>query len=294
MTVSQRRPTLAGTELGKRLAGSRLTPVQRRIARHVLDSPREAALSSSVDLANAIGVSQPSMTRFANAVGFGGYADLVRALRETLFEEPPVPLGGRDGEDRATDAWSSVIDRTVDDLQRLHGWLGETNAAEVASRAMMASVPLLVYGCRLSLGVTEVFSQLAAKIHPMVLHLDGRGARVAEQIAQAAEAGARCMLAVVLPRYPREAARAMETARRAGLTVVLLTDSPLAAVVPLADQVLLAPVNSSLVFDTLSAPMQLVSILLELMVEADPERAEQRLEAFDQVASDEGVFLADK
>ena len=132
---------------------------------------------------------------------------------------------------------------------------------------------------------------MASKIHPLVVHLDGRGGRVVEQIAQGAEAGASCMLAVVLPRYPVEAERALVTARRAGIGVVLVTDSPLAPLAPLADQVLCAPVNASLVFDTLAAPMQLVSILLDGMVDADSEHAEQRLEAFDQLAADEHLFL---
>ena len=276
------------SELGKRLTSARLTPVQRRIARHILESPRDAAFRTSVDLAETIGVSQPSVTRFATAVGFSGYPDFVRTLRETLFDDT-----ARADTPPETDEWSAVIDRSIEDLRGLSDWLRGSDAVRIASREMMASSPLLVYGCRLSLGVSEVFSYLAAKIHPLVVHLDSRGGTVADRIAQAVEAGASCMFAVVLPRYPREAEKAISIAKRAGLKVILLTDSPLSPLARQCDQALYAPVNYTLVFDAFVAPMQLISILLDGMVDADPEPAERRLDAFEELAAREGLFLSE-
>lgn len=289
MSRDDRHRLFVDSDLGKRLTSARLTPVQRRIARHILESPKDAAFRTSVDLADAIGVSQPSVTRFATALGFSGYPEFVRVLRETLFEEPAIDALGRGG-----DEWSTVIGRSIEDLKGLERWLRGSNAVEVASRDMMSSTPLLVYGPRLSLGVSEVFSYLAAKIHPMVVHLDGRGGIVADRIAQAVEAGARCMFAVVLPRYPREAEHALLTAKRAGLQVILLTDSPLSPLVRHCDQALFAPVNYSLVFDAFVAPMQLISILLDGMVNADPEHAERRLDAFEELAARERLFLSER
>ena len=276
------------SELGKRLTSARLTPVQRRIARHILESPRDAAFRTSVDLAETIGVSQPSVTRFAAAVGFSGYPDFVRTLRETLFDDT-----ARADTPPETDEWSAVIDRSIEDLRGLSDWLRGSDAVRIASREMMASSPLLVYGCRLSLGVSEVFSYLAAKIHPLVVHLDSRGGTVADRIAQAVEAGASCMFAVVLPRYPREAEKAISIAKRAGLKVILLTASPLSPLARQCDQALYAPVNYTLVFDAFVAPMQLISILLDGMVDADPEPAERRLDAFEELAAREGLFLSE-
>ena len=288
MSVDNRHRLFVDSDLGKRLTSARLTPVQRRIARHILESPKDAAFRTSVDLADAIGVSQPSVTRFATAVGFSGYPEFVRTLRETLFEDaaaPDVPA--------EADEWSKVIDRSIEDLRGLNDWLRGSDAVQIASREMMASSPLLVYGCRLSLGVSEVFSYLAAKIHPMVVHLDSRGGIVADRIAQAVAAGASCMFAVILPRYPREAENAILTAKRAGLKVILLTDSPLSPLVRHCDQALYAPVNYTLVFDAFVAPMQLISILLDGMVDADPEPAERRLDAFEEFAAREGLFVSE-
>lgn len=286
MSYDNQHRLFVDSDLVERLTNARLTPVQRRIARHILESPKDAAFSTSVDLAHAIGVSQPSVTRFATAIGFSGYPDFVRTLRETLFEESSVKPSPR-----GQDEWSMATRRSIEDLRGLDDWLRDSDAVEVASRDMMASAPLLVYGCRLTLGVSEVFSHLAAKIHPLVVHLDGRGGILADRIGQAVDAGARCMFAVVLPRYPREAQNAILTAKRAGLQVILLTDSPLSPLVRHCDQALYAPTNYSLVFDAFVAPMQLISILLDGMVNADPEHAERRLDDFEEFAAREGLFL---
>ncbi|GAA3309435.1 hypothetical protein GCM10020295_74080 [Streptomyces cinereospinus] len=58
----------------------RLSPGQRRIAQYLIEHITEAAFLSITDLADRVGVSQPSVTRFAGAVGFTGYP----ALRERL------------------------------------------------------------------------------------------------------------------------------------------------------------------------------------------------------------------
>ena len=75
--------------------------------------------------------------------------------------------------------------------------------------------------------------------------------------------------------------------------MILLTDSPLSPLVRHCDQAHYAPVNYSLVFDAFVAPMQLISILLDGMVNADPEHAERRLDAFEEFAAGEGLFLSD-
>ena len=52
--------------------GHRLTPTQRRIAHCLVRNAAEAPFLSSVEVAELAGVSQPSVTRFAVALGFDG------------------------------------------------------------------------------------------------------------------------------------------------------------------------------------------------------------------------------
>src|SRR5690348_17944930 len=66
------------------IEGQRLTPAQRRIAQCLVEhAPRSAYLSSG-DLAALAQVSQPSVTRFAMALGYDGYPALRERLRHAL------------------------------------------------------------------------------------------------------------------------------------------------------------------------------------------------------------------
>src|SRR5206468_4599165 len=62
--------------------GQRLTPAQRRIAHCLVAHADDAAYLSSNEIAELAQVSQPSVTRFAVALGFDGYPGLRRRIRE--------------------------------------------------------------------------------------------------------------------------------------------------------------------------------------------------------------------
>ncbi|OSC51039.1 MurR/RpiR family transcriptional regulator, partial [Streptomyces sp. 4F] len=93
----------------------RLSPGQRRIAQYLIEHLTEAAFLSITDLADRAGVSQPSVTRFASAVGFSGYP----ALRERLQS---IALGGRGGvpaEENRGNELQAAVDAEIENLENL-------------------------------------------------------------------------------------------------------------------------------------------------------------------------------
>src|ERR1700742_4661680 len=81
-------------ELLALLDGRRLSPAQRRIAHYLLENLPEVAFLSSMELAERVGVSQPSVTRFAAALGFSGYPELRAALRPIALRVPETGIHG--------------------------------------------------------------------------------------------------------------------------------------------------------------------------------------------------------
>jgi DNA-binding MurR/RpiR family transcriptional regulator len=266
------------------LDGQRLTPVQRRIAQCLVEHSGRAAYLSTGDLAELADVSQPSVTRFAMALGFDGYPALRERLRG-LDIQVTLPFGHQNPFQRA-------LGEEIEHLRRLSDTLaGDGGPIVDAAPLLMASSPLLVLGLRASRGVATSFSYFAAKIHPDVRLLAESGSVLADRVDQARAAGAAAMLAFVLPRYPREAVDALREARAAGLTVVTITDSPVSPAAAVSDLVLAAAVGSQLVFDLHLAPMALVTMLLQAMCEAAPGPTQTRLESFERSAADRQVFL---
>jgi DNA-binding MurR/RpiR family transcriptional regulator len=264
-----------------------LTPAQRRIARYISDHGAEVAFLSSVELAARVGVSQPSVTRFATAVGYSGYGAMIEAIRAVVLAPRPSAAERSPGLNRMQIA----VEHSIESLTLLRDQLADLTTLQQAAAALAASKPMAVCGFRGSVPLASWFSFFASKIHPGVMALWGSDSHMVEKIAQARMAGATALLAIVMPRYPAQALLTVQAAKKEGLQVILLVDSTLSPLTPYADIVLPAPVNPDFVFDSQIAPVQMAAALLELLADQDREGTQQRLDRLEELAAEYEFFL---
>ncbi|GAA3427254.1 MurR/RpiR family transcriptional regulator [Streptosporangium sandarakinum] len=269
-----------GDGLDRLLEGRRLSPVQRRIARYLGDHLDEAIFLSSVELADRVGVSQPSVTRFAVGLGFAGYPELRQALRPLVVGDQVPP--------RANDL-QTAIDVEIGNLRSVREGLADPSPVAELGAALAACEPLPVLGLRVSSGLATTFAYFARRIHPDVRLMVHGGSELADGLHAARRAGAGWLVAVVLPRYPAEAVAALGRARELGLRTAVITDR---RDVPFEADVLLdAPVGERLVFDSHAAPLALAMVLVEAMADAAPLRTQARLEEYERMTDQGGVFV---
>ncbi|MEU1467015.1 MurR/RpiR family transcriptional regulator [Streptomyces sp. NPDC005761] len=269
--------------------GRRLTPTQRRIAHSMVRRAGDAPFLSSVELAELAGVSQPSVTRFAVALGFDGYPALRKHLREVAAAGSGEDGGEDAGEDRYNEYQQAVLGE-IENLRHLAELLADPGPVERAGRLLAASRPLLVLGLRAASSQARGFGYFAAKVHPDVRVLDESGSMLHDRIDAARRAGASALICFALPRHPREVVDALAYARDQGLAVVSVADSAFAPVAAHSDLLIPAAVGTGLAFDTACAPMLLGRVLLEAMCDDLPE-AQARLEEFDARAAARGLFV---
>ena len=60
---------------------------QKKVANYVLDHPNDIALYAAAEFGSKIGVSESTVIRFSNALGFSGYTELQKLVREQFFKE---------------------------------------------------------------------------------------------------------------------------------------------------------------------------------------------------------------
>lgn len=203
--------------------GHRLTPTQRRIAHSMVRRAADVPFLSSVELAEVAGVSQPSVTRFAVALGFDGYPALRKHLREVA---PAESEAGNNG----INEYQQAVQAEIENLRHLADLLADPSPVESAGRLLAASRPLPVLGLRAASSQARGFAYFAAKVHPDVRLLDEGGTMLTDRIDAARLAGASALLCFALPRHPKEVVEALAHARSAGLKVVTVADSAFAPV----------------------------------------------------------------
>ncbi len=240
-------------------------------------------------VAELAGVSQPSVTRFAIAIGYDGYQALRQRIRELVAPGDRATPETRDEARR--NEWQRAVTAERDNLTQLADTLADTRAVTAAARLLSASRPLPVLGLRAAAPLAEYFGYFAAKVHPDVRVLSAGGSLLTDRIEQVRAAGATALLSVVLPRYPAESLDALRAARALGLRIVAITDSPVSPAAERSDLVLPAAVGAQLVFDLHTAPMALAMVLLQAICDAAPTETQNRLEEFERSAARRELFV---
>jgi len=245
----------------------RLSPAQRQIVQRMLGMFPDVAFLSTIEIAERTGVSQPTVTRLATALGFAGFPEFRAALRDVVVGLAPAPsLPG-----------VPAVDQEIANLDALKRTL-DSDRARLAVRLLAGTTPLGVIGLRASAALAQYFGYFARRVIPAVVVCTDAGT-VDDTVLELHEQGAGAVLIFAMPRYPAAAVGAIRLARQLGLQTVVVTDSALAPFAPDADMLLVAPVGTGLVFDSHAAAVVLAISLLDAIAGTDPRRTQQRLEA---------------
>ena len=267
---------LARTWLVDLVHEHRLSPTQRRVIQYMLDSLPDVAFASTVDIAEAAGVSQPTVTRLATALGYDGYPEFRGAIRDIVLSQRTAS-----GDSPPPDPASSAL---LTEQQNVAA-LGRTIASERMQQAvdlLSASQQLGIIGLRASSALAEYLGYFARRVLPDV-HVLNDSASMDDAILQLHANGATGVLAFVMPRYPDASVRALAYARRLGMSTVAIVDSPLVPFAKEVDVLLVAPVGTDLVFDSHAAAVVLAISLLDALAGQNPRRTQERLEAHEDL-----------
>jgi len=268
--------------------GADLPPSQRALARHVLANYQSVAFATVADLARAAGVSEATVVRFANALGFSGYPALQKEVRRIVRAD----LKGTERFhllERQRPRGSGTLDRVLaeemDNLGHLRG-TADAAALRQAGGVLRRARRILVVGAR---GAA-----------PLAFHLwfalDKLGLDVARSLAADTEATDRlsrldrrdAVVVIGFPRYLRAKVRLLDLAGARGVTRIVVTDSPFSA---LKGEIgLHAPAESGSFVAYHAAPLVLLNALIEEVAATDREATLAALQAFEAVAEAQSYF----
>lgn len=151
MTKSKPRPpflTLVSQTLGS------FHPMERRVADFVLDFPGDMASYGASELARLAGVSNATVTRFIQRMGYADYESARRHVREERETGSPLFLASRRAD--GADPLGALLARTRDNLQKTLARLGEEEVDRMAT-ALLQARKIWVTGFRSSQSFATYF-----------------------------------------------------------------------------------------------------------------------------------------
>jgi DNA-binding MurR/RpiR family transcriptional regulator len=212
----------------------RLSRTQRRVIDHLLRDARYAAVVSGPELAKALGVSESTVTRAAQALGFAGYPDLQAHLREVFVSgvTKRVAAALADLGDAPVDAGVRVM---LEDAESIRQTAEDLDAKDLdaAITILLAARSVYLFGSRGSFGLALMLGMGLRLLLPDVRIMQQTAGDLADQLIPLAQQDA--LVAVSLRRTDRIAVDVARQARRSGARVLVITDHRSSVITRLAD-----------------------------------------------------------
>ena len=93
-----------------------LSRAEQRVARWVVEHPRQAARATLAEVSRECGTSQPTVIRFCRHMGLGGFRDFTIRLTEALSGPASNVHNDVSADDTASDAVAKVMDASIRSL----------------------------------------------------------------------------------------------------------------------------------------------------------------------------------
>jgi DNA-binding MurR/RpiR family transcriptional regulator len=222
----------------------RLSPGQRRVIDRLLDDTRLGAIISAAELAREARVSESTVTRASQALGFAGYPDLQARLRERFLDPAGVPerveAGLADLGDTPEAVALRVMLEDADNIRATAEDLTPETLREAVER-LIAARRVYVFGSRGSYGLATILALGFRLLLPDIRLLNQTVGDLADQLVPLNADDA--VVVISFRRVDRVTLEVLRHAVRVGASRIALTDGLANPVARLAELVMIARVG---------------------------------------------------
>jgi DNA-binding MurR/RpiR family transcriptional regulator len=282
-----------GDDFFARLAAAQptLSPKMAQLAAYLSDRYVQAAFMSTRELAAAAGVSLATVVRFPVALGYPNF----EALRASIQDRVNFDLTGVErlrtlpSANRSPSALlRRIIDADLESLRALAQTFSEPQVERIVE-TLRGAERVTIVGFRYVSPLTTYFGYSLSKIKPNVQSFSRSDSSLYDRV-RLMDAGD-VLVAIAFARYPTDLVALVRYAHRLGVRVLAITDSPLSPVLPLAEVALFAKASMLDFVGSLAAPAALINCVVSELGVRLGERALERLQALEDVATEIGTYV---
>ena len=267
----------------------RLSPAQRRVIDHLLSDARYAAVVSGPELAKLLEVSESTITRAAQTLGFAGFPDLQAHLRDVFVSGVTERVATAQAElgDAPADMGARVMLEDAESIRQTAEDL-DTKDLDAAISALRAARSVYFFGSRGSFGLALMLGLGLRLLLPDVRILHQTAGDLADQLISLEAQDA--LLAVSLRRIDRVTVDVLRQARRSGAQVLVITDHRSSVITRLADIPLVVRSSALRLTASYAAASSLVNALITIASLQQRDGGNTNLERAEQLWHDFATY----
>lgn len=239
----------------------RLSKGQKLIAEYILKHYDKAAFMTAAKLGTSVGVSESTVVRFANELGFSGYPKLQKALQELIKNRLTTVQRIELSNDFINEgtALKGVLKSDMENIRATLEKINHRTFEEVVNSIFKAK-KIYIIGLRSSTAIAEFLGFYLNLILDNVKVVAYGMSDIFEQMINISEED--LLIGIGFPRYAARTIEALNFAQSRGTRVVAITDSLLSPLASKADYTLIAQSNMASFVDSLVAALSVVNALI--------------------------------
>ncbi|PIH05687.1 MurR/RpiR family transcriptional regulator [Clostridium combesii] len=239
----------------------RLSKGQKLIAEFILKHYDKAAFMTAAKLRTSVGVSESTVVRFANELGFTGYPKLQKALQELIKNKLTTVQRIELSNDYVSEesALKGVLKSDMENIRATLEKINHNTFQDVVDNIFEAK-RIYIMGLRSSTALAEFLGFYLNLILDNVNIIAYGISDIFEQMINVSEND--LVIGIGFPRYAARTIEALTFAQNRGAKVVAITDSLLSPLAAKADYTLIAQSNMASFVDSLVAPLSVINALI--------------------------------
>ncbi len=239
-----------------------LSKGQKRLADYITDHYDKAVYLTASRMGKTVGVSESTVVRFANELGYEGYPELMHSLEELVKNRltSVQRMEVTSGRIRKEHLLQTVIHSDIENLKETLEGVDEGQFLEIVERLKKAR-RVYILGVRSCSALADFIGFYLNFILDDVrlIHTNS----VSETFEQMLGVGQDdVFIGISFPRYSRRTARVMEFAKTRGCACIAITDSEMSPLLDFADNCLMCRSNMISFADSLVAPLSVINALI--------------------------------
>ena len=268
---------------------TRFSKGQKLIAQYILKNYDKVAFMTACKLGEAVGVSESTVVRFANALGYSGYPKLQDALQEVIKNKlttvQRVDMVKELNEDSAI--LKKIVKSDMDNIKDTLEEIDEKAFEEAANRILKAK-RIYIVGMRSSFTIAQYLGFYLGIILDSVHVIRTDMGDAFEQVVKINEDDV--LIAISFPRYSKKSYQIVSYAKEKGAHIVSLTDSPFAPVASFTDNLLLVKSNMVSFVDSLVPALSIANALIVSVGMKEKEDIKQHFDDLEAIWEKYSVY----
>lgn len=239
----------------------KLSKGQKIIAQFIMNNYEKAAFMTAAKLGERVGVSESTVVRFANAIGYVGYPQLQKQLQEMVKTRLTTVQRIEMSSDYASD--ENILKNVLKaDMENIRSTLEEIDYSvfEQTVKNIVEAKSIYIIGLRSSTALAEFLGFYLNWIRDNVHVVTYTIGDIFEQLFRIDKDD--LVIGMGFPRYSSRTIKALEYAKLRGSKVVAITDSLLSPLAANADSTLVAKSNMESFVDSIVAPLSVLNALI--------------------------------